>query len=143
VRLLVIGGTQTALDLVEALRQPNQVEHVEDAGALPPVSAQDDTYDWVLVDETDGCAAEHAHAYLREMSPETPVSKVSVRQAPAHAPRRPMPMCAVETTSDGMQILRCALRHAAHNPEGDPALKAAIGERPLVFEYHAPTRKLG
>ena len=142
-RLLVIGGSQSATEMAEALRQPAAVSHVRDAAELKAGDAAESGFDWVLVDQSDPCAAEAATAAMREIMPDTPVSKVSAPQTAHTANRRPMPMCAVETTQDGLQILRCALRHAAHNPDADPALREAIGERPLVFEYHAPRRKAG
>ncbi|MCA8967184.1 MAG: hypothetical protein KDC48_20055 [Planctomycetes bacterium] len=51
-------------------------------------------------------------------------------------------LCAVETTCDGMQILRCALHRASLQPDGQRALHEAIDTQPLVFEYHAPCRKV-
>lgn len=144
---LVIGHTQSAQDLADALRGSNKVTHVLDAEQLRESYAgpigERPLFEWILVDESDPCGAEMATRIVRENFAEVPVSRVSAPQASVDAPRRSLPMCAVETTGEGMQILRCALRHAAHSAEGDPALRAAIGERPLVFEYHAPHRKTG
>ena len=143
-KLLVIGDTQSAHDMVNALRQPTTVSHVRDARELEQTIGGAEGFDWVLVDQSNQCAAEAAAIVTREVLPDTPVSKVSEPRRPSATARKPMPMCAVETTQDGLQILRCALRHAAHNPEADPALTEAIGERPLVFEYHAARpRKVG
>ena len=142
-RLLVIGGSNSAEVLADALRQPNEVDFVQSADELWDHTRDADKYDWVFVDDADACVANFAEMTMREQKSSTPVSRMSTTQDESDAKRRPMPICAVETTGEGMQILRCALRHAVQSPDGDPALKAAVGERPLAFEYHAPIRKTG
>ena len=142
-RFLVIGASKSAEVLAEALREPNQVEQLQSADDLFALSREANQFDWVFVDDSDPCVARFAEMTLSESNSEIPVSRVSAAKGNETEPHKPMPICAVEQTSEGMQILRCALRHAVHSPDGDPALRAAVGERPLAFEYHAPIRKTG
>lgn len=50
----------------------------------------------------------------------------------------PSPVCAVRRTPDGGCHLHCALAEAQCRPERQPALAAAIGNRPVGFVYSAP-----
>ena len=142
-KLLVVGDSPTAHKMVEMLRQPVSVSHVRCADALRAELEQSGDYGFVLVDDSECGEAHVVSMIVKEVMPDASLSRISPHQTASELPRRPMPMCAVETNRDGMQILRCALRHAARDPDGDPALRAAIGERPLVFEYHAARRKTG
>lgn len=142
-KFLVIGASQSARKLAQALQRPNEVEHLQCVDDLKMRVHASDQYDWVLVDDADPCVAQSAENTLRDLPGNAPISRLSTPAANAMPDRAPMPVCAVERTGEGMQILRCALRRAVHSPDGDPALRAAVGERPLAFEYHAPMRKTG
>jgi len=142
-KFLVIGTSQSARDLAKALRQPNEVEQLQSVDDVTAWVRNAGEYDWVLVDDADLCVAQYAEKMLGELNSTAPISRVSAPAVQRATARKPMPICAVERTDEGMQILRCALRRAVHSADGDPALRAAVGERPLTFEYHAPMRKTG
>ena len=118
-----------------------QVVHFHDAEqAMRDLEQGVQHYGWVLIES--GCGDAHATARtLNARHRRLPVAVFyPVREGQAMAPASP-PLCAVETTADGLQILRCALHSASQEPGGRDSLHRAIDSQPVVFEYHAPCRK--
>lgn len=141
-KVLVIGSSDQASDLLHALSSPSGVTHCQTLqSAQQEVEHGHANYRWVFVEEAHAPQSREFLDALREREPDTVVFKVSRTDEAAATPGT-VPICAVETTENGMQILRCALRCAARNPQTDPALRTALSDRPLVFEYHAE-RKAG
>ncbi len=146
-KVLVIGSSDNTPELLHALSAPRALTHCRDSqSAADTLSDDSGAYRWIFVDEKEAAASAELLDELRERNPQSVVFLTRSGESKAlersKAEKHVTPICAVETTSDGMQILRCALRCAARDPHGDPRLKEALDDKPLVFQYHAE-RKAG
>ena len=122
-----------------------QLVHYDDSEqAMQDLDRGVERYGWVLIDSACGNAWATAAAVNARHAP-LPVAvftNYSRAQATARTASPAPALCAVETTRDGLQLLRCALHRAGQEPGGTQALHEAIESQPVVFEYHAPCRKL-
>lgn len=141
--ILVIGTRTATESAVRALQDADaQVEHV---GAPEPAVARlaqaPARFGLVLAEsEGDHCADRRFLDSIREAAADVPV--LFVREPGLQSGLGDVPpVCAIEQTDDGLQLLRCALARARARPESQPALAEALGERPLVFAYSAPTKR--
>lgn len=140
--VLVIGTRATTETAVRALDHAGGgVEHF---GALEPAVARlalaPERYGLVLAESAgNACADRRFLDSVRAAAAEIPVLLIREPGAPAGAGDVP-PVCAVERTPEGLQLLRCALARAQAQPERQPALAEALAERPLVFAYSAPAK---
>jgi hypothetical protein len=148
VKILVIGdssdtaATCARMSVAEAARTPaGGVAYYRSAEqALRELERGVHGYGWVLI---EGGGAAHATAEaVRAHGGTIPIAVFNHYETASARTRAAPPLCAVETTCDGLQILRCALHRAAQQPDGQRALHEAIDTQPLVFEYHAPCRKM-
>lgn len=140
---VLVTGTRAATEAaVRALQEAGAgVEHF---GALEPAVAHlaraPERYALVLAESAgNACADRRFLDSVRAAAAEIPVLLIREPGAPAGAGDVP-PVCAVERTPEGLQLLRCALARAQAQPERQPALAEALGERPLVFAYSAPAK---
>ena len=147
-KVLVIGGGRETSRLHGQWRASSAgtgpFVHFADAEqALRELESGVERYGWVLVaGDADGSDAMQTAAAIRERGVDLPVAVFNHYhpEAPARARTAPA-LCAVETTCDGLQLLRCALHKASQQTDGARALRDAVENQPLVFEYHAPSRK--
>lgn len=140
--ILVIGTQASTETAVRALEHAGTgIEHF---GALDAAVARlahaPRRFGLVLAESCgDPCAERRFLDSIREATAEVPVLLVREPGARIGLGDAP-PVCAIEQTDDGLQLLRCALARARAQPERQPALAEALGERPLVFAYSAPTK---
>lgn len=140
--ILVVGTRTAAESAVRALREAGAgVEHF---AAIEPAVARlaqaPDRFNLVLGESwRDACAERRFLDSVREVAREVPVLLIREPGAQAEVGDVP-PVCAIERTADGLQLLRCALARARAQPERQPLLAEALGERPLVFAYSAPAK---
>lgn len=123
-------------------RDNSQVVHYRDPDqALRDLDRGVESYGWVLIDS--GCRDAYATAAsVNARHSRLPVAVFNpVQNGQAIGTAAKPALCAVETTDDGLQILRCALHRASQEPGGRETLRDAIDAQPIVFEYHAPCRK--
>lgn len=141
--VLVIGTRAATATAVRALDHAGGgVEHF---GAPEPAVAHlaraPERYALVLAESAgNACADRRFLDSVRAAAAEIPVLLVREPGAPAGAAGEAPPACAVERTPEGLQLLRCALARAQAQPERQPALAEALGERPRVFAYSAPAK---
>ena len=145
-KIMVIGEGAATAGVCEGMADDvgqggSQVVHFRDAEqAMRDLERGDQGYAWVLIE--DGFGDAHATAAtVNARHRRLPVAVFyPVREGQVANPAPPA-LCAVETTSSGLQILRCALHCASQEPGGRESLHRAIDSQPTIFEYHAPCRK--
>ena len=131
-KILFVGSDPDTAALCDALGGAAEVTHCTNAAtALGTVHTADPSFEWIFVESVEM----RAWAQLtRTLAPASKVVAMQHRQPGREAPR-PL-VCGVETTPDGLKLLRCALQHAA------PSMHDTDPTCPVVFEYHAPCKKV-
>ncbi len=142
-KILVIGDSTETAGTCAGMRAAGTapvegVIHYRDSEqALRELARGVHEYGWVLI---EGGGNAQATAEVVRTRGDMPVALFNHYDPRASASHAAPALCAVETTCDGLQILRCALHRASVEPDGQRALHEAIDSQPLVFEYHAPCR---
>jgi len=145
VKIMVIGDGSATLSLCARMRDTAVTDESPVVHFRDPVQAMRDLergvhrYGWVLI-ESGGDAYATAES-LNARHAQLPVAVFDPTTDRQAATSTSPPLCAVETTRDGLQILRCAMHCASVEPGGRESLRRAIDSQPVVFEYHAPSRK--
>lgn len=140
--ILVVGARAAAESAVRALQEAGAgVEHF---GSIEPAVARlahaPERFSLVLGESRgNSCADRRILDSVRTAVAHVPV--LFLREAGDQGLGDVPPVCAIEQTEDGLRLLRCALARARAQPERQPALAEALGERPLVFAYSAPAKK--
>ncbi len=152
-KVLVVGSGPESRALAACLSQGVDLEvtHCSSGGtAIAAVEAERQRYEWMFVEShPQGAQGEHIARCLHRAAGGAPISLLyslpltesscSEDLAPCTEP--PL-VCGIERTESGLQLMRCALQRAQLKSDADPALRDVLRARSLVFEYHAPCKKL-
>lgn len=140
-KLLIIGGSPQTASFSKALASDNEVTHCSTSRqAVEKLKMPRSGYDWVFIEERGACLDQRTAQQIGELVPDAPVSLVHHFDPEGLVdPLRPA-ICAVERTSDGLQILHCALQTVRREQSFAPVRSGSFTERPWQFEYHAPCK---
>jgi CheY-like chemotaxis protein len=147
-KVLVVYPSLDTIALLDGLAQHNGSTVTYCASATDAIEALKRTRDpssWVLI-EDDGRHADVAEigSTIRAAGFDASICYLSHRtESLATTTRAQPPICAVEQTSNGLQILRCALHRAGKASERPAGLATSSQEKGFVFEYHAPCKSRG